>query len=114
MLRFLQPYGPDIAAFAEHFGAVVNGYGDAHMLVAQADIDPSALIRGVETQPPIGTALETLLNFGIFKLAGAKTGYHALPGPGQMHNTTDGLGDHGPVDYGLTHKFPHVTPDCSS
>jgi hypothetical protein len=113
MLRFLQPYGPDLAAFAENFGGVVNAYGDAHMLLAQVSIDPSGFIRGVETAPGISQALQTLLNFGIFKLAGAKTGFHALPGPGHMADTTSGLGDHGPIEWGATHKFPHVTADCS-
>jgi len=113
MIRFIQPYGPDLAMFFEHFGGVVSAYGDAHMLVAQANIDPGGLIRGVETQGALGTAAQTLLNFGIFKLAGSKTGYHALPGPGHMYDTTTGQGDHGPIQYGLTHTFPHVTADCS-
>jgi hypothetical protein len=113
MLRFLKPYGPDISAFLENFGGLVNAYGNAHTLVAQATVDPSALVRGVETQPGIGPALSTLLNFGIFKLAGANTGYSALPGPGHMYDTTSGLGGHGPIDWGATHPFPHVTADCS-
>jgi hypothetical protein len=83
------------------------------MLLAQISIDPSGFLRGVETAPGIGTALQTLLNFGIFKLAGARTGYSALPGPGHMHDTTTGLGDHGPIQFGATHKFPHVTAECS-
>jgi phospholipid/cholesterol/gamma-HCH transport system substrate-binding protein len=113
MLRFIKPYGPDISEFFQHFGAVVSAYGDAHMLTAVADINPSALVRGVETQPPIGTALQTLLNAGLFHLLGARTGFHALPGPGLMHDTTDGLGDAGPIQWGSNHKFPHVTADCA-
>jgi phospholipid/cholesterol/gamma-HCH transport system substrate-binding protein len=113
MVRFIKPYGPDLSMFFEHFGAVVSSYGHAHMLIAQANIDPAGLIRGVETQPPLGSAAETLLNFGVFKLAGARTGYHALPGPGHMYDTTSGAGDHGPIPWGATHKFPHVTADCA-
>jgi phospholipid/cholesterol/gamma-HCH transport system substrate-binding protein len=112
MLRFLKPYGPDLSAFLENFGGLVNAYGNAHMLVAQANIDPSALVRGVQTQPGIGPALTTLLNFGVFKLAGAGTGYSALPGPGHMYDTTSGLGGHGPIDWGANHPFQHVTADC--
>ena len=113
MARFLQPYGPDIASFFQHFGSVDETYGAAHELLATVQVDPSALIRGVESQPGVGQVLQTLLNFGIFQAAGSRTGYHALPGPGQMHNTTLGVGDHGPIEWGAMHPFPHVTADCT-
>jgi hypothetical protein len=31
-----------------------------------------------------------------------------------MFDTTDGLGDHGPIQWGAQHPFPHVTADCTS
>ena len=70
-------------------------------------------MRGVEGQPNVNAALTTLLNLGIVSLAGSHFGYHALPGPGHVHDTTSGLGLETPAQWGALARFPHVTADCS-
>lgn len=113
MLRYIAPYGPDISAFFENFGGVVDAYGNgAHQMLGSLVVDPSEVFRGIESQP-VSSALTTLLNSGILSRAGAHTGYHFMLPPGQIHNTTLGVGDHGPVQWGATHVYPHVTADCS-
>lgn len=113
MLRFLAPYGPDIANFFEEFGSGAVPYGqNSHELMLSALVDPTHFVRGVESQP-VSSALSTLFNFGIFRKLGGVSGYDPLPGPGQDNNTTIGAGADGTFDYGRTHKYPHVTADCS-
>lgn len=113
MLRYLAPYGRDMGAFFENFGAADSPYSPNHELLTSALVDPTHFFRGLETQP-VSAALTTLINLGIFKkFANSKLGYDPAPGPGGMGRTDVGVGDAGPVEFGLTHKFPHVTADCT-
>lgn len=115
MIRFIDPYSEDIAAFFEDFGAVMNSYGGpaaGHELLASLDVDPSNFVRGVYNQPT-SVALTSLYNFGVFH-AGTSLGFHSLVPPGHISDPTIGVGDNGPVQWGATHKYPHVTADCSS
>jgi phospholipid/cholesterol/gamma-HCH transport system substrate-binding protein len=114
VIRFLSPYGKDLGAFFGNFGAAMDPYGAAggHQMLTSAVVDPTAIVRGVETQP-VSNALTTLFNFGLFKAVGGTIGYHALPPPGHRADTSIGAGDHGPIQYGATHPYPHVTADCS-
>lgn len=113
MIRFLSPYGNDIAAFFENFGGMTDAYGNpGSNLVTSAHVDPSEIVRGVESQPA-SSALSALLNFGIFAKTGSKTGYSALLPPGDANDLVPGAGDNGPTQYGRTHAYPHVTADCA-
>jgi phospholipid/cholesterol/gamma-HCH transport system substrate-binding protein len=116
MIRFLSPYGSDIAAFFENFGAATDAYGAAagHQMLTVATVDPTAIFRGLYSQP-VNSALSTLFNFGIFhKLGGSIFGYRPLNPPGQRNDTTTGLGVRSVFQYGQQHPFPHVTADCTS
>jgi hypothetical protein len=115
MARFLVPYGQDIATFFEGFGSADANYqqNGSHQLMASILVDPSALVRGVETQPALNNALTTLFNFGIFKKAGGTQGFHAIVPPGHIGDPTVGAGAEGPIQFGATHTYPHVTADCA-
>ena len=124
MIRFLKPYGTpqngnpsdDISAFMQDFGAADSFYysvTSGHELPAIAHIDPSGLFRGVAS-PAADTAMQELLNLGVFQTTGAQpTYYHSLRPPGQRNSTTYGAGDYTPAQFGATHQYPHVTADCS-
>lgn len=112
MLRYIAPYGPDLAALFEDFGAATDAYAAAHQLLVPAMVDPSHFIRGVDSQG-VSTALDTLFNFGIFRKAGAQNGFDPAEGPGGIFNRTKGLGNAGAADFGTNYKYPHVTQDCS-
>jgi len=115
--RFIKPYGPDISQFFQSFGATTTAYetNGAHELIASLLVDPSSFIRGVEGQPNVNKLLAPLLDFGIFKLAGGTSGFHAISPPGKVGSyiAGDGAGDGGPLQFGANHKYPHVTQDCS-
>jgi phospholipid/cholesterol/gamma-HCH transport system substrate-binding protein len=116
MIRFIKPYGPDISAFLEDFGAADSFYYSVtggHALPAIAHVDPKALFRGVTSQST-DSSLQELLNLGIFQTTGAQpTYYHALRPPGQRNSLTYGAGDYKPAQFGASHPYPHVTEDCS-
>jgi phospholipid/cholesterol/gamma-HCH transport system substrate-binding protein len=113
MIRYIQPYGADIAAYFENDGAASAPYAMAsHQLLGAALVNPTQFIEGVESQPA-NQALNTLLNAGVFTKAGATLGYDPAPGPGQVGNKTKGLGDYNPGAFGAQYRYPHVTADCS-
>ncbi|MHB8694477.1 MAG: MlaD family protein [Solirubrobacteraceae bacterium] len=113
MVRFIQPYGPDIAAYFENDGATSNPYGlGSHDLLATAMLNPDQFVQGIQSQP-VSQAVDTLLNAGIFTRAGATLGYDPAPGPGQVGNKTKGLGVSDPAGFGKLYSYPHVTADCT-
>lgn len=116
MIRFLKPYGPDISAFLQDFGAADNFYSSSaggHELPGVLQVDPNKIIRGV-TDQSTDNGLTQLLNLGIFSLTkDPGTQYHELRPPGQRNNTSFGAGDHTPAQFGATHPYTHVTADCS-
>jgi len=114
MARFIKPYGNDIATFFEGFGSADSNYWGvgAHQLMASILVDPSAFIRGFEGNPGLNGLLTTMFNYGIFKKLGGTQGFRAISPPGGIGNTTLGLGDEGPVQFGANHPYPHVTADC--
>jgi ABC-type transporter Mla subunit MlaD len=115
MARFIVPYGHDIIELFQSFGGATDVYeqNGIHQLIASLDVDPGTFIRGLQSQPNINNLMTTLLNFGFFRLAGAKTGFHALTPPGHIGDPSIGTGDTGPVQWGANHTYPHVTADCS-
>ena len=116
MLRFLSPYGQDIVAFLQDFGAADSFYSSSaggHELPGVLHVDPKALVRGVFGQPA-NSAITSLVNFGVLRLTGAQpTYYHALRPPGQRNNTSFGAGNFTPAQFGASHPYPHVTADCT-
>jgi phospholipid/cholesterol/gamma-HCH transport system substrate-binding protein len=117
MIRYLKPYGPDISAFFQDFGAADNFYssaGGGHELPGVLVVDPKAVVRGVTTQP-VNNGLTTLLNLGVFRASGAQPFYyHATRPPGQRNSLTYGAGDYTPAQFGATHPYTRVTADCAS
>jgi hypothetical protein len=116
MIRFLEPYGPDISAFVEDFGAADNLYSTSsggHQLPGVLSVDPKALVRGVASQP-VNTAIQSLVNMGLLKATGAQPiEFHGLRPPGERNDTQYGAGDLTPAQFGATHVYPHVTADCT-
>lgn len=116
LLRYIAPYGPDIAQFFENFSADVDTYftgtHHSHEILLSAMVDPTHFIRGVAPQP-INSAMQTLLNVGIFGKLGSGVGYDPDKGPGGLNNKTKGLGDFTPAQFGAENPYPHVTQDCS-
>jgi phospholipid/cholesterol/gamma-HCH transport system substrate-binding protein len=116
-LRFIAPYGPDLAQFFENFGANMDTYftgaHHSHEIYLTAMVDPTHFIRGIAPQP-VSNALQTLFNAGIFAKLGSGLGYDPAHGPGGLNDKTTGLGDYGPVDFGANHTYPHVVQDCST
>jgi phospholipid/cholesterol/gamma-HCH transport system substrate-binding protein len=113
MVRYIQPYGPDIAAFFSNDGATSSPYGlVSHDLLAAAMVNPDQFVQGIQSQP-VSQAVSTLLNAGIFTKAGATLGYDPAPGPGQIGNKTKGLGLVDPATFGKQYSYPHVTADCN-
>jgi hypothetical protein len=113
MLRYIQPYGRDIAAFFENDGATSAPYAwPSHQLLATPLLYPDQFIEGVQSQP-VSQAIDTLLNAGIFSKTGASLGYDPAPGPGGIGNKTKGLGISDPAGFGKLYRYPHVTADCS-
>ena len=115
MLRYLAPYGRDLAGFFEDFGAADDPYGgpqDSHMLLTSAVIDPAHTERGILSNSASNLANE-VIQLGIFGKLGAGTGYDAEPGPGNMEDTTKGLGLISPSTWQAAgYQYPHVTEDC--
>jgi phospholipid/cholesterol/gamma-HCH transport system substrate-binding protein len=113
--RYIAPYGPDIAAFFEDFGAATDSYDSNHELLTSALVDPTHLVRGIYGNASQDQALNELINVGIFKnLAGAQTGFDANPGPGHAGRHDLDVGDAGPIQFGAHNVYPHVTADCAS
>ncbi|MHB8695662.1 MAG: MlaD family protein [Solirubrobacteraceae bacterium] len=114
MARFIKPYGLDMATFFEGFGSADSNYWavGSHQLMASVLVDPSAFIRGFEGNQGLNGLLTTLFNYGIFKKAGGTQGFRAISPAGGIGNPTVGLGNEGPIQFGATHPYPHVTADC--
>lgn len=113
MIRYIKPYGPDISAVFSDFGAAADPYASkSHQLLLTAMVNPNQVFDGIQTQG-LTSALNTLLNAGIFSKAGGVSGYDPATPPGQIDQTVLGRGVTGPAQFGLTHKYPHVTADCS-
>jgi phospholipid/cholesterol/gamma-HCH transport system substrate-binding protein len=115
MVRYLEPYGPDVSAFFESFGGATTAYGlHSHQLFAILNVNPDEFVRDV--QGPQGAAgLQTLINVGIFNKLGAGTGYDPDPAPNTInHEAPQGLGLFGASQWAAAHpnSFPHVTQDC--
>jgi phospholipid/cholesterol/gamma-HCH transport system substrate-binding protein len=113
MVRYIEPYGQDLAAYFEDDGATSDPYGlVSHDLLATVLVNPDQLVQGVQSSQ-VSQAIDTLLNAGIFTKAGATLGYDPAPGPGQIGNKTKGLGVYDPAGFGAKYSYPHVTADCS-
>jgi phospholipid/cholesterol/gamma-HCH transport system substrate-binding protein len=114
MARFIAPYGRDIMEFFQSFGAATGVYetNAAHQLIASLLVDPASFFRGVQTQPNVNNLLTTLLNFGVFQKAGGTGGFHAIVPPGHIADASIGANASGPIQFGATHQYPHVTADC--
>ena len=120
MIRYIAPYGRDLAAFFEDFGAADDPYDYNHQILVNALVDPTHFFRGVDGVKG-GAALQSLINVGIFKnILGSQLGYNPNEGPGGIgrHDVNQGLS--GPTDIAAhassppSNTFPHVTADCSS
>jgi phospholipid/cholesterol/gamma-HCH transport system substrate-binding protein len=114
MLRYIAPYGRDIASALADFGGFASPYATTgHSLLVDPYVNPTTFLRGGVVDPAVNTALQALLNFGAFSKLGPNTGYDAMPGPGGINNGVIGRGATGPASFGKLYKFPHVTPDCA-
>lgn len=116
MLRFLAPYGNDIATFFQNFGAATDGYMEgphhSHGLLTSALVDPPHFYRGVNSRP-LDDALTVLFNSGLMRPVDQKKfGYHALVPHGHIGDPNIGTGMRGPIEWGAQNKFPHVVADC--
>jgi phospholipid/cholesterol/gamma-HCH transport system substrate-binding protein len=113
MLRYISPYGRDVASFFQQWEAMFDMYDvNGHMLFASVHAAPTDSARGVEGQSLVGVT-QTLLNAGIFAPLAPGYGFRPYLPPGQIDNPTIGLGDSTPAQWGATHTYPHVTADCS-
>jgi phospholipid/cholesterol/gamma-HCH transport system substrate-binding protein len=116
MIKFIEPYGENIAAFFSDFGATSDSYeANNHEFLASLVVDPNAFLRGENVSALTGTiapALDDILNAGVFGKIGPDVGYDPEPPPGGDHNTTIGQNDTGATEYGASHPYPHVTADC--
>lgn len=110
VLKYVAPYGKDLAAFFENFGSASNPYsGTYHITRALANISPAdapGLITDSEAQ-----LVQDLFNAGFKNTL--VNGYDPIPPAGGMNQTTIGRGAYGPVPAGKTIKYPRVEAgDC--
>lgn len=119
MVRYIKPYAGDLGPAIENFGAADSAYdgapGHNHDLLASISIDPTNPVFGIESQSvneSLNGALNTLFNLGVFHKLAPGNGYHIVP-PGHMDDGSIGVGENGPIDWGKTHPFPQVKPDCA-
>jgi phospholipid/cholesterol/gamma-HCH transport system substrate-binding protein len=112
---YLKPYGPDISAFFENFGAATDAYGlDSHQLLLVPYVNPDEFVRGTQSQES-GAALQTLINVGLFQKTGTGTGYDPDPAPNTInHEAPQGYGLFGSSEWAAAHpnSYTHVTQDC--
>jgi hypothetical protein len=112
MLRFLAPYDKDIGAFFDNWTAVMDPYLYFHEMYGSIHVNAANEFRGVQS-PPVTTALQTLINSGVFGKASTGDGFDPLRPPGGIDRHDIGVGLSTPAQFGATHKYPHVTADCS-
>jgi phospholipid/cholesterol/gamma-HCH transport system substrate-binding protein len=116
MVRYINPYAGDVAAFFADFGATSDSYNNNnHEFLASIGVDPNAFLRGVPVSSLTGAiapALDDILNTGAFGKLGPDIGFDPAPPPGGDHDTTEGENDTGATEFGAAHKYPHVTADC--
>jgi phospholipid/cholesterol/gamma-HCH transport system substrate-binding protein len=112
IIRYAQPYTPDILALITEFGSASNTF-DAigHTLVLDPTINEDAY---VSQTPAMATALQTLVDAGLLSTS-SHLSYDPYPAPGQANSvSTTGPEVTGPgtVKAQTGYVYPHVVADC--
>jgi phospholipid/cholesterol/gamma-HCH transport system substrate-binding protein len=108
MVRYLAPYGRELAAVIQGLGSAVNAYdANGHLARLYIGVGDASVI-GLQS-PQVAHALNQLTNVGILQKI-RLLGYNPYPAPGNANDLTVGRGASGPLD--AENHYTRVEADC--
>jgi phospholipid/cholesterol/gamma-HCH transport system substrate-binding protein len=108
MVRYVAPYGKELAAMIQGLGSAVNAY-DANGHLARLYIGfGDASVIGLQS-PQVAHTLNQFANVGILRPI-RLLGYNPYPAPGNANDLTVGHGSSGPAD--AENHYTRIKADC--